>query len=181
MKLLLRLIFIAFVPSVYALDGLVFESKEKYGMGAQFGAFLPLRIAGVTGNYPLWNLWFSHPMSIAPVEYSVEGFNAEGVNFQHLSMGFRIDFRAFDALEGYYKLGADISRYQRKRTEFTEFPHVTTAGGHIGFGVNVPFSDAVALRGDFKLSFNPGAVLHVGVGLARYWGDADQKSAAGAP
>src|SRR5512135_1935769 len=90
-----------------AQEGVKYTDRGGWDTSALAGAFLPFGIVGVRDSYPAWAVMFSHPSAIARVEYGFMDIDAKGVKMYSGSIGFRIDYRVLDAVDGFFTLGLD--------------------------------------------------------------------------
>lgn len=150
--------------------GVTWDSMDYYDASLTFGVFLPFGIAGVRSNYPMWGAMFAHPSVLGQVEYQFYSAKAEGVTLYSGVLGLRWDFRLFDALDGFFGVGADVYYYQRKNTSRREFEFTTSGGSDLKWGVYFPLVGDLKIRSDFKFNMGPGKTFYVGVGLQSRFG-----------
>lgn len=151
---------------------------EHYEIGLSGGSFLPFGIVGVRDQYPSAGIWFSHPTAYGGIEYMLNSINAKSVTYYNGVLSLRLDFKAFDYADAYFRLGLDLHYYKRKPTLVREFDFYQTVGSHVGFGIDLQGKGPVALRSDFKFGFGPGHNLFVNLGIVYKWGankDSEQK------
>jgi hypothetical protein len=151
-------------------NGVAWDTMDYYDATVTFGRFLPFGIVGVRDNYPMWGVMFSHPSPLGLVEYQFYRAKAEGVTIYSGVFGLRWDFSLYDAIDGFFGIGADAYYYQRKPTSRREFDFVSSGGTDLKWGAYFPIADALRLRSDFKFNVGPGKTFFVGIGLQYRWG-----------
>ncbi len=157
-------------------QGITWDSMDYYDASLTFGVFLPFGIAGVRSNYPMWGVMFSHPSVLGQVEYQFYSAKAEGVTLYSGVLGLRWDFRLFDAIDGFFGIGADMYYYQRKATQRRQFEFVTSGGTDLKWGAYFPLVGGLRFRSDFKFNMGPGKTFYVGIGLQYRLGGDSQSS-----
>lgn len=144
---------------------IIWDSMDYHDVSVTAGVFLPFGIVGVRSNYPMWGALYSHPSVLGQVEYQFYSVRAEGVILYNGGLGLRWDFRLFDALDGFFGVGADVYYYQRKRTSRREFPFNSSGGSDLKWGAYFPLAGNLRFRSDFKFNLGPGKTFYVGLGL----------------
>lgn len=150
--------------------GVTWDTMDYYDASLTFGVFLPFGITGVRSNYPMWGAMFAHPSVLGQVEYQFYSAKAEGVTLYSGTLGLRWDFRLFDAIDGFFGVGADMYYYQRKATRRRQFEFVTSGGTDLKWGVYFPITGGLSFRSDFKFNMGPGKTFYVGVGFQQRFG-----------
>lgn len=151
-------------------NGVTWDTMDYYDASLTFGVFLPFGIVGVRSNYPMWGAMFSHPSVLGQVEYQFYSAKAEGVTLYSGVLGLRWDFRLFDALDGFFGVGADMYYYQRKATSRRQFEFVSSGGTDLKWGVYFPIVGDLKFRSDFKFNMGPGKTFYVGIGFQQRFG-----------
>lgn len=147
-----------------------YADSTYFELGGQLGSLLPFGVGGVKETYPLTGFLFSHPTPYGNLEYLFNAAQAKGVTWQEALLSLRIDFNVYDFFSGYFRLGAQATRFQRASTEDgTAFDFVTRFGSHFGFGSYLQMAGPYWGRVDFKFGFGPGNTLNVTAGLVYRW------------
>ncbi len=151
-----------------------FIDTEHTDFGVQAGTFLPFGIVGVRDQYPSWGAWYSQQTGYGGLDWGANAINAKGVKFYNGYLSLRVDFKAYDFIDAFFRLGFDAHNYKRKRTILRTFDFFQTHGGHVGFGGYIPVGGALWLRSDFKFGFGPGNQMFVNLGLVWRWNSSEK-------
>lgn len=160
-----NLFIILFTQNLLAQQGINYKEANSFDVAITTGYFLPYRINGVTDTYPFWGLSFGFPTLLSQVELMALHGRSKQVIFYKYSLGYRIDFSLYDAIQGFISIGYEASTYKRAPRVNRTYDFVTESGLYSGFGALIPIKGDLCFRSDFKFSFNPGKSLYVGLGF----------------
>lgn len=145
-----------------------YNIEAKPEIAPVFGVFLPFGVVGVRDSYPMIGLYYSNKAFTAPkYEIGLFSANAKGVSFYTGSLGYKIDAKLYETLEGFLNFGIDAHYYKRKAGTFTEYDFVSTGGAHVGFGIYHQLGPNLYIRWDVKMNFGPGKTAFVGLSIAK--------------
>ncbi|USN46354.1 MAG: hypothetical protein H6626_09005 [Pseudobdellovibrionaceae bacterium] len=150
-----------FAASVEAQQG---DGKEKpigFELGAHAGVFLPDQVEYVTEIMSMWGMRMSWATKRGPfVELGGMVGHDEGVDWQNLSLSYRINYPLEEML-GLFYIGADAHRYLgTSQTDWKIF-----GGGHMGGGIMAQIGEPLWFRADMKFNVNPGVSMYFGFGF----------------
>lgn len=168
-----KLFFIFFIYSsinlfsqhLFAQEGINYKDADSLDVALTTGYLLPYGIKGVKETYPFWGFCFGFPTLLSQVEIMMLHGRSKQVIFYKSSLGYRVDFSLYSAIDGFISAGFESSTYKRAPSETKNFDFVTKNGFYTGFGAFTPIVNTLSLRSDFKFSFNPGRSLYVGLGF----------------
>lgn len=148
-----------------AQQGIYYKEAKNFDASVTTGYFLPYGIVGVKDTYPFWGFSLGFPTLLSQVEFMALHGRSKQVIFYKTSLGYRIDFAVYDAINGFITLGYEASTYKRKPSQTKSYDFNTESGLFTGFGGFIPLAGPLSLRSDFKFNFNPGRSLYVGLGF----------------
>lgn len=168
------------------------EIPQHSEIALHAGTLLPNGIPGVRDSYPIWGMRFTHPFQIWHVEYWLSSANAKGVTFYQASLALRLDWKLNELTNFIFYLGPDLTLYKRSptivwSTDFSQqldviyYEYNSLLGGHGGIALVSPISSLVHLRGDCKMSFNPGATLMAALSLVFVFDGEEKKEGGQSP
>ncbi len=153
-----------------AQEGVVYSKRPYWQAGFTAGRFLPFGIVGVRDNYAFTGAHLSHPTRVGYLEYMLLSGNSNGVTYYNGSASVRIDYTAYDIVDGFFTMGFSLHTYKRRSTRLQEFDFVNVTGIHAGFGFTGHIVGPIHARADLKFNINPGRSIYFGVGLVYRFG-----------
>ncbi len=165
-------------PRAHCVEDVLFYPQKAWEVGLTMGKFLPKGVSsGVKEMLTFTGIHASFPTKLTHFEFMYISGRGGDVDYMNASIGMRIDFEAYDVVNGFMTLGMDYHRYKRAPTQVFTFDYTAKSGIHGGFGFTSQISGPLFIRSDIKLNIGPGKSLYIGVGLTyHFWDDSDENT-----